>query len=111
MKLVVSVVFLTSSISSFFVFQGGGTDFSGIIGLLLQAPLVGLFIWYSFKKDQNHRDDYRELADEYREALHDLKTDYTASLKSLEQEIAILRSVVSEHAKITELVDYIISHR
>jgi len=62
---------------------------SPVISLLIQIPLVGIFVWFTLKLSDQHRQERKERDREWREWLHDERQnsqDFLMKERSLRDE-------------------------
>jgi len=76
----------------------------GLANLLIQIPLVGIFIWFILERDkrsdlaEEKRDkQWREFLSEQREASNAAISRLAEEIKSIGQEVTRLGAVLSAH--------------
>ena len=76
----------------------------GIVNLLIQIPLVGIFIWFILERDkrsdtneQKRDEQWREFLAEQREASNLAITRLTDEIKTIGQEVNRLGGMLSAH--------------
>lgn len=74
------------------------------VSLLVQVPLVGIFVWFVLTmmdrqaKEQQSRDEqWRNFLREQREANNSALARLAEEIKSIAQEVAQMRQVISNH--------------
>lgn len=78
------------------------------INLLMQIPLVGLFVWFILKRDERADIQQRERDEQWRSFLQEQREQNNAALQRLAGEISLIAQKVGDMSETLSAHDAIV---
>ncbi|KAA0266409.1 MAG: hypothetical protein EDM79_15690 [Chloroflexi bacterium] len=73
-----------------------GTNIETYLGLLIQVPLVGMFIWFTLRQNKDFLTAMEKRDEQWREFLRDHTDSTNAAIGRIAEEVKLLSREVSE---------------
>lgn len=81
------------------------------INLLMQIPLVGLFVWFILKRDERSDAQQKERDEQWRAFLQEQREQNNAALSRLANEIGAIAGKVAEMSETLSAHDAMVSKK